>query len=284
MTDAQGSQLRVRSLGEGTDAQASTLDVRAIYNFPSEQGDVSKVNVRSFDEGAPVAQVPQLFVRAIYNGRPDNRTSRAWNFSLDGHEMYVLRLGEERSLIFDQLTGQWAQWANTGRPTFRAHLGQNWIGMGQVNYLSGASTQVVGADDTLGVLWTLDPEQGYDEAAPAPEEGELPERVYFDRIVTGGLPMRGRPSPRLNAVFATIANGSPEFETAAITLRTSGDSGNTWFDHGTVTIQPSEFAQEIHWRSLGLVKAPGRIFEFSDTGATVRIDGVDININLEGRS
>jgi hypothetical protein len=43
-----------------------------------------------------------------------------------------------------------------------------------------------------------------------------------------------------------------------------------------LTVTPSDYSQEFAWRSLGLIRAPGRMFELSDNGAAVRIDGLDI--------
>jgi len=33
---------------------------------------------------------------------------------------------------------------------------------------------------------------------------------------------------------------------------------------------------ELAWRSLGLIRAPGRIFELIDSGPDLRIDGLDM--------
>jgi hypothetical protein len=45
-----------------------------------------------------------------------------------------------------------------------------------------------------------------------------------------------------------------------------------------VSVFPGEFTKEVRWRSLGLMRAPGRLFEIVDSGTTVRIDGLDVDV------
>lgn len=65
----------------------------------------------------------------------------------------------------------------------------------------------------------------------------------------------------------------------SIQLRYSDDNGRTYTSAGTVIVQPGVFFTELRWRSMGLMRAPGRIFEFIDSGATVRIDGADARLD-----
>lgn len=201
---------------------------------------------------------------------------KAWSFEMDGHEQYVLRLGDTETLVYDLTTGKWAAWDSPDQNTWRAALGVNWLGMERDGYDSGAVTNVVVGDDAFGLLWTLDPTAGLDQNPNAASDDQP-----FTRVVTGGLPMRGRQSPRCNAVFLTIATGSPVVDNAVINLRISDDFGTTYQDCGDVSVPAGVYSTEIEWRSLGLIRAPGRIFEFTDTGATVRIDGADIRLNSE---
>ena len=191
----------------------------------------------------------------------------AFSVSLDGHEFYVLRLGERETLVYDLTTNTWASWDSPGRSVWRANSGTNWIGVLGSGDMGTMATNIVLGDDGFGTLWTLDPEAGYDEG---PFDGDNNEN--FTRTVTGGIPIRGRPSPRCNAVDLTASVGDPGMTDTAIQLRYSDDNGRTWFSAGTVIVRPNVFSTELRWRSLGLMKAPGRIFEVIDTGATVRID------------
>ena len=201
---------------------------------------------------------------------------KAWTYSLDGHDMYVLRLGDDTTMVYDLTTQQWATWDSEGQNTWRAALGTNWLDMSSASYLDGVSTNIVIGDDAYGLLWVLDPGSGVDEN---PVIGE-PLQPYT-RVVTGGVPMRQRQSPRCNAVFLTISTGQPDVDPATINLRFSDNNGATFTDAGNVVVPSGNYFTEVSWRSLGLIRAPGRVFEFTDTGATVRIDGANVRLSSE---
>jgi hypothetical protein len=143
--------------------------------------------------------------------------------------------------------------------------------MGANAFTAGATSNVLAGDDNYGLLWAVEPERGYDES-PRPDLADL----GFTRRAIGGVPIRLRNTMQIGAVYLTMNLGDPQFLGAGVTLRTSADSGNTWVDHGTLTVTPNDYNQEFAWRSLGLVRAPGRIFELTDNGAAARIDGLDI--------
>jgi len=248
--------------------------VFAAAAFPTEFIQASQSLVSVLAEPIRPIDVSQAHVFAAVLGKPLNRQFRCWAFSLDGHDFYVLRVGENETLIYDLTTGKWAQWTDDESSTWRAHLGTNWLGMAASNYLGGAATNIVAGDDAFGLLWTLDPDNAQDDSART--VGEV---IPFDRKVMGYMPLRMRSSPRVNAVFLTLSVGFPAFDPATIQLRTSDDEGQNWTDHGTITVPPSQFNKEVMWRSLGLARAPGKLFEFTDTGATVRIDGADVRFD-----
>ena len=266
-------EARVFSVVEATAAAARITEARVftIYNFPTEFEQVSEVRVLAPVMYTSPMELSEARVFAIVRGRTENRRIRAWGFSLDGHDYYVLRLGEIETLVYDLSTGQWSEWASPGLPYWRAHIGGNWLGLGIGAYANGATTTVVAGDDTLGLLWILEPDQGLDES---PRE-DRPDAA-FQRAVTGGVPMRMRETAKCNAVYVTMSLGSPAMVGAAITLRTSDDMGRTWLDHGTLTVTQDDWAQEVAWRALGLIRAPGRIFEVTDNGAATRIAGADM--------
>lgn len=196
---------------------------------------------------------------------------RTWGFSLDGHDFYCLRLGNQETLVFDLTTGENVPWDSFGREVWRAHQGLNWIGIGREIYQSGVASNVIAGDDSLGILWVLDPEYGVDDG-----EDFGAATTAFTRVITTGIPLRERQATTCDSVFVIAANGAPFTGQESINLRTSDDNGKTWQDQGSVALTAGDFSQEITWRSLGKVTAPGRIFEFTDTGATVRIDSVDV--------
>jgi hypothetical protein len=215
-----------------------------------------------------------IFVAA--RGVFDNPKIRAWGFSQDGHDFYVLRLGMQGTILYDTTTGQWSEWDGSSNPFWRASLGLNWIGVAKSDYLGGVSTPVIAGDDSCGILWSLDPTQGYDDNIDSTGDD-----VPVVRAVRGGIPFRGRHRSRTNGVWLTISNGAPVLPLAAVTLRTSDDQGVTWQDRGSITVTPSDYNQQLYWRSLGLMRAPGRLFEFEDNGAMIRIDSADVDMSKD---
>lgn len=200
----------------------------------------------------------------------DNPTMRAWGFSVDGHDFYVLHLGTESTLVYDITTGQWSEWASPDATNWRANTGMTWLGMGTATLTSNANNRAVIGDMVSGLLWTIDTDQGYDEN---PSTGAATE---FTRQVTGGIPMRLRETERLGAAYLTASIGSPQITGASITLETSDDGGKNWQDHGFIVASTTDTVQEFVWRSLGLIKAPGKVFRITDNGASVRIDSLDM--------
>lgn len=247
------------------------LRVFTVYNLPTESEAVAEVRVLTPSTGNGGIQVAQTRVFAIARGRLENRKMRAWTFSLDGHDFYVVRLGENSTLVYDLTTQQWADWTSEELSFWRVNTGFNWVGMGPLTMSKGAQSKVVVGDDSTGTLWTLDPNIGVDEA---PRE-ERPDTT-FPRRVVGGVPMEMRNTLKVGAVYLSADMGTPQSIGANITLRTSDDNGKTYNNHGTITVEPGNYDQEFVWRSLGLIRSPGRIFELSDDGATVRIDGLDM--------
>jgi len=257
--------------------RASILAAFAIINFPTEYIRASQLSGLVLSQAPREFRVSSLGAIVLALGRPENRRARAWTFSMDGHDFYVLRLGEDCTLVYDLTTQKWHRWDSKDRTTWRAHQGFNWIGVAKGNYLGGMATNVVAGDDTFGTLWTLDPNVGVDDGPTDARPDPLP----YTRVVSGGVPMRMRQSPRCNAVFLTVDLDAPQINNATINLRTSDDNGKTWANRGDITLVSGSYNQELLWRSLGVIRAPGRLFEFTDTGATVRIDDASIRLNTE---
>lgn len=190
-------------------------------------------------------------------GDDDTLTIRCWPFSLDDHDFGVFRLGASETLVFDLKTRQWAEWRSPDRTNFRAHIGTNWVGMTET--LGDFATDVVAGDDVTGVLWILDPTYGEDDRTDTSSDP-------FPRMVIGAVPLDGRDTAPCGAVQLTASLGAPALTGATVTLRTSDDFGHSYVSHGSQTITAGAFDQILEWRALGLMRAPGRIFELSDTG------------------
>jgi hypothetical protein len=217
-----------------------------------------EVAALTFEGEEPVPPTPE----------PEITKVRAWQFPLDGHDLYVLRIGENSTAVFDLTTGEQTFWESPARTVWRAQTGTVWLGRTSDNLVA---TNIIAGDDTLGLLWSLDPEQPYDEA----EELGQPD-VAFERVLTTVLPLRMRNTIPCDAVYLTVSTGEPLTGEEEFTLRTSDDNGRTWRSHGTVTMTAGNYEQEVAWRSLGLMKAPGRIFEITDSGAATRVSNFDI--------
>lgn len=187
----------------------------------------------------------------------ENR-SRAWTFSLDGHTFYVLDLGEEGTFLYDIITGKWSQFQTAG-----------FVGWNMRNGATFGAARIAGADVSSGEIWELDPDALRDEGFRD-----------VDHTVTAGVQTRSRVFMSCDAVRLTASVGTlTEPDGATITLKFSDDQGNTWSDPYTVTLTEKDFTGEIAWTSLGSFMAPGRIFQVSDVGGVVRIDGADVFVD-----
>lgn len=186
---------------------------------------------------------------------------RAWAFVLDGHVFYVLNQILDSSLLYDAITGQWCRWfghegiTDTTMPFWNMWRGHVWKG------------RVLAADFERPIIWEMDPHSHLDE-----EEFVAPRRV------TGYLPLRGSGSMRQGAL-RIIARKEDAAAPATLRLRVSDDNGKTWRDSAPVVLAPSSYSQRVEFRSLGRIRAPGRVFEIEDEGFA-RIEGADAD--LEG--
>lgn len=253
---------------------ASLGRVLAAVNIPSENLAASegRVNV-AFRQSSPVA-VSLARVLAAVRGRVYNPKLRAWTFNLDGHSFYVLRLSEDKTLVYDVSTDQWSWWSSGTKQNWRASLGMNWRSPGSVAQNYGSN--IVVGDDTLGILWVLDPEQGYDDNSVTTETPTI-----FPRVATTQLMTRGRFFKPIFSAYLTASNGQPPIDGSTVTLKYSDDLGNTFNDAGAIQVESLNYNQEFSWKSLGMIPAPGRIFRIEDDSAFQRIDSLDINDGSE---
>lgn len=244
--------------------------VRAVYNTPVESLSVATTSIRAVKTASPTSRVTGVLLRAIVRGKIENPRVRAWSYTLDGHDFYVLKLGTEgKTLIFDLSTGQWSQWSSGTDPRWRASLGFNWRSSRRVPANYGSN--VIVGDDSYGALWVLDPDSGLDDHLL---DGDP---VPFPRVATGQIAIRGRTVLPCFSVYLSASAGSPAVTPSTVTLEYSDDSGETFTNAGEITVNADDFTQEFSWRSLGQVRAPGRLFKISNDGALARIDSLDVN-------
>ncbi len=275
MGDVQNSQSYLQSVTTSAgDVETSQAYVLGVYSFPTPLMDVGQSFVQSIQFSANEIEVSQGYVQAVVRGRIENPRLKAWKFKLDSHEFYVLRLGEDKTLVFDMLTRQWSWWGSPERTTWRANIGLNWKAPGDAAFSYGSN--VVCGDDTLGLLWILNPEQGYDDFPEVGNDTIVP----FFRRATAQVISRGRAFIPVYDMYLTATPGQPAFDPATVSLKYSDDGGQNFVNAGNVTINPFEFNQEYAWRSLGRIQAPGRLFQIEDDGAFARIDGLDMNTTV----
>lgn len=183
---------------------------------------------------------------------------RAWTYTLDGHTFYVLDLGGEGTFAYDVLTNTWSQFVTQGHVNWDMQAGVMW------------GNRIMACDLSSTDVWELVP------AATDDQDGTLD----IPHIVTGGLQTRNRD---FHAVESLTVSGSMGYignlTNSAQSMRYSDDQGVTWSDYFTVDLEAGDYSQEIAFRSLGSFAAPGRVFELSDLGGLIRIDGADAAID-----
>lgn len=269
-----GSDVRVFNSSNAVNEilQTNNLYALSVINYPAEEVRSTAYQINTtFRRMSQELRATGLQMLSLVRGRTYNPKLRAWTFTLDGHDFYVLRLGDEKTLVYDLTTGQWSWWTSGGLPFWRPSVGMNWPAPGSIPEHYGSN--VVCGDDTFGHLWILSPEQGYDDS-PYDED----DAVRFPRVATTQLITRQRQFLPVYEVYLTGSFGEPVEDGDAVTLNYSDDLGNTFVSAGALAVGAGDFTQEFAWRSLGMIQPSGRLFQIVDYGAFARIDGLDGNV------
>jgi len=243
----------------------------AIYNIPAERIHVTYGDIHvAYRRDSQQMKVTGGQVLAVVRGRIETPKLRTWAFTLDGHDMFVIRLGTTgKTLVFDRSTKTWSWWTNGNNGNWRANIGLNWRSAGSIP--SNYGSNIVVGDDSYGVLWVLDPDQGVDDALLEDTE------VTFPRVATGQLINMERNFRPCYQVYLTASFGQPAYTGASVSLSYSDDLGNTFNNAGTRIAIEGEYNAEFAWRSLGRIVPSGRLFRVEDDGAFARIDGLDVD-------
>lgn len=204
-----------------------------------------------------ISQISQLAGYAT--GIPDPARSRAWTFTLDGHTFYVLDLGAEGTWAFDVITKEWTHIYTQG-------FNGSW------NFSNGCmwGNRIVGSDLLYNTVWELVPDAVLDEGW----------RPIF-HAVTGAIATRttdsvGCAQLRLAGSVGQIQDPENGIE---LNMRFSDDNSQTWSPYFTVDVEPGNVGLSITWAGLGSFTTPGRVFEITDSGGMIRIDGADASLN-----
>lgn len=208
------------------------------------------------DNRPTLHQLPVLV--AFKTGSPENDEFRSWFFDLDGHTFYALVLGNIGTFVYDLSTDRWSEFVTEGHSVWNAEGGINRRG------------QIIAADVFNPLLWEVTPDIISDE-------GFKPIR----RTVTAISQARNRTTQQVGAVRIYASAGDRQEPNAAVPatmkLSYSDDQGVTYQEFRTFEITES-VTQEYAFRSLGLIRQPGRVWRVEDVGGPVRISDAQIDL------
>lgn len=249
--------------------QARTL---VAYGVPAETIDSSHAGISVTVRQMAQINVSEVRVLAAVRGRVSDPRVRAWTFTLDGHDFYVLKLGNEGTLIYDVLAEQWYEWGSNDDRLWRAYYGNNWLGGRR--FAEEFGSNIIAGDDGNGALYFLNPMGHVDDDPAAGAEVPRP----FLREIMGQIATRGYDMKSCYGVSLMGAIGEIDDATlTSITLSTSDDDGHTYDEHETLDVDFGEYQARVDWNSgLGSFAAPGRLFLIVDRGAFQRIDWLDM--------
>lgn len=249
---------------EDFDIRATQIGAYALVSRPAEEIYNSQTPIQALvaseeSNGLYELYSHQLGAYALVRPNGDRRELRAWTFKQDDHEFYGVNLGTELTLVFDKLTGTWSQWRSPGETHWRVEDVVAWEGIN------------LGCDTSTGILWEIDPEGRLDE-----------DTTPITSVIYGGFTKRFRVNDPCYMAELAISEGQPpsgiDATTVGITLRTSDDAGQSFYDHGTIDGEALGDEITVRWYGLGLMDKPGRVFEITDTGYARRIDALDIEV------
>lgn len=262
---------------ESVIVKAGQLSGLAGINFPtaSLRADqlVGLVTVRENRQ----VRVGQAVMMVTARGKVDNPKLKSWTYTLDGHDFYILKLGTYfKTLVYDLTTGSWSWWttnpvSDPNQVDWRAATGLNWLSSGSIPYDKGSN--VIVGDESLPVLWVLDPEYGLDENVLNPTQGDT-----FRRVATGQITTSARTFLPCYEVDLSYSPGATALSLDTVVLDYSDDSGYHYITaDGPATVDANDLFPDLQWRSLGMIRSPGRLFRITDDGAFARIDELDVN-------
>lgn len=242
----------------------------ALINYPTENIDSSFASVMPVVRQLADINVTMSSCFAIVAGRVSDPRVLVWTFELDEHDYYVIRLGNDETLIYDVYADQWYIWGSGDLQIWRAFTGANWLNAGQNPLYYGSN--IVAGDDSNGTLWLLNPEADQDEDAVEGPDKPRP----FLRKATSQIAIRGYDSVPCYGLELLGSSGQSPLE--GVTLFTSDDRGVNFTNRGTIDVALDDFDARLNWRSIGSMRNLGRIFRIEDRGALKRID----SLTLEG--
>jgi hypothetical protein len=253
MTDARVSQ----AVGYALAGQAAD-EARATQIVPLT------VSAAETSNGEYEVYTHQVVAYALVKKHGDKRKLRAWTFPQDDHKFYVLQLGNSNgTLVYDQLTEQWARWQSSNYVYWRGEDGCDWEGFN------------VACDPLSGKIFKIDPSNRLDYNDTTDTED-----TPITSVIVGGTTKRFRNNVPCFMAELAISGGQPpngiDATSVGISLR-SNDTITT-YEHGSIAGTTTGDNVTVRWYGLGLMSYPGRVFEITDTGYARRIDGLNIEL------
>ena len=265
MAYAQGSDLSIlvaRGSNGGKAFADEFIALVSVGSPPSRYLRDSELHIlAATQQEKVVAKVSDVVALVSYVAEGTEKfNSRAWGFDLDQHQFYVLSLGMQGTFVYDVLTQEWSQWQTQGFTGWNMENGVVWNG------------DVYAGDDSLPTLWRLDPDSYLDD-----------DFRPIKRVVTGGIQTDARNTLRTGMfVLSVTKEGDIDDEdTPYVQLSISDDGGFTFKDRDALTIDGTNETQDFSWRSLGVIRAPGRVFKITDEGGYVTFKGANQKIDGE---
>jgi hypothetical protein len=185
----------------------------------------------------------------------DGQKPRGWTFELDGHVFYVLDLAHEGVFVYDNRTSQWSKFETETYSTWNMKRGLVW------------ESRILGTDIANNKVWELVPTATEDEGS-----------ITIVHEATAMIPSRTRKGQRQDNFSIMASAGFAGSFSSSMRLRFSDDNGRTWSSYYVKAVDGTT-QQRFRWDSLGSIQAPGRIFEITDIGGLLRIDGADAAID-----
>lgn len=161
-----------------------------------------------------------------------------WTFRFNRHDFLIVTSGSF-TFAYDITMSIWSKWDT--------YLKDYWVPVTSVQQ----GTLVLCGDTDSNKIYFL-------------EEGTGDEDLPIVREVSGYLPIPAN-GIFANEVFVYVNSGwSPSYTlTPTLEMRWSDDLGATWSNYvGASLGERGEYAKRVSFRSLGLMRAPGRTFEF----------------------
>lgn len=273
MGDVNTSQAQLIATTEATpDIRSSQVALLATAIYPAEDIESSQLGLMASTMAGMELEVSQALLFVLGRGRISDPNIRVWTFTQDGHDYYVIRLGNVETLVYDLSTEEWYSWGSNHGSLWKAYTGINWLGGTKLG--ANASNVVVG-DDSAGVLYWLDPDYDKDDHTLTTTDNPA-DPVPFERQITGQVVSpRGYSSTPCFRVELEGAIG--QTEEASVELQYSDDRGLTYVSAGSVTVPEGEYHTRVTWQSLGSFLAPGRLFRIIDDGALKRVDSLEMS-------